>query len=333
MKAKAVVFTDKLQVSFQDIEIPELGSDQVLIEVEYSWISIGTESSFLRKERISGEVMYKEGDPSPFPHVPGYQKVGVIQAVGADVHGLAVGERVFTSLSMVMGMVFPYAGHVSLAVTHASQVWKLPEGCDPITYSGLVLTQVGYNCGFRAPIQPGDFAVVIGDGLVGQWTAQTLLHRGARVAVLGRHDERLGYLPKTIHGINTQKKSASDALSAYNGIKIVVDTVGDMATFRKIQPMMKYNSHFISAGFLGETGVLNIQSLREQEITLHCPSGWDKARMDATLEGIEEGWLKTEPLITHRFPAEQADEAWKLILDKKKMCLGVVLVWKGSRLV
>ena len=39
----------------------------------------------------------------------------------------------------------------------------------------------GYNCGTRAPLAPGEAAVVIGDGLVGHWAAQTLAWCGAAV--------------------------------------------------------------------------------------------------------------------------------------------------------
>ena len=42
---------------------------------------------------------------------------------------------------------------------------------------------------------------MIGDGMVGNWTAQTLLKRGAKVMVLGRHDQRLRYLPEKAEGV------------------------------------------------------------------------------------------------------------------------------------
>lgn len=328
MKARAVVFTDKLKVEFREVAVPEPGPHEVVLDLDYSWISIGTESSFLRQERIGGEVRWKEGDPSPFPHVPGYQKTGTIRHAGAEVRGLKPGDRVFATSSKVEQMVFPTGGHVSPAVTHSSQVWKLPEGADPLAYCGMVLTQVGYNCGQRAPVAPGSTAVVIGDGLVGQWTAQTLLHRGADVIVLGRHDERLAYLAPEIRRINAKKEQAAAALSEYDGlIHIVADTVGAMDTFHELQPLMARESHLVSAGFLGERGLIDIQGLREQEITLHCPSGATGQRMDATLAAIQEGWLRTIPLITHRFPVQQAAEAWSVILDPKQVCLGVILEW------
>lgn len=327
MKAHAVVFTDKEKAEYAAIDVPEPGDNDVVIDVEYSWISIGTESSYFRGERVRGETPYRPGDRWPFPIVAGYQKVGVVRRVGAAVSGIAVGERVFAALSKVSGMFDAHGGHVSPAVTPANQIWKLPAGASPLDYCGLVLAQVGYNCGSRAAVEPGDRAVVIGDGLVGQWAAQTLLHRGAAVTVLGRHDGRLGFLPAGIRGVNTRLAEPAAVLADGSPIAVVVDSVGDMEAFRAIQPLMKRDSHLVSAGFLGETGVVDIQTLRGQEITLHAPSGWTAARMEATVRAIDRGWLQTSPLITHRFRAAEAADAWSLIRRDKSACLGVVLSW------
>lgn len=327
MKAKAVVFSDRNQVEVRDVRVPEPTVNDVVIDVECSWISIGTESSYLRGERISGEQMCQPGDPNPFPHVPGYQKVGTIRWVGPNVRGLQVGDKVFASISKVDDMFFDFGGHISPAVTSAHQVWKLPKNACAEDYAGMVLTQVGYNCGVRPEVQTGDVAVVIGDGLVGQWTAQTLCHRGASVTVLGRHDERLTYLPYTISGVNSRRQSLQEVGTRLGGIHVVVDTVGDMGAVQMLKPFMSHNSHLVSAGFLGNTGVIDIQSLREQEITLHTPSGWQRERMDRTLEGISEGWLITSPLVTHRFSIDEAKVAWDVVLESKHTALGVVLDW------
>ncbi|XID91534.1 zinc-binding alcohol dehydrogenase [Paenibacillaceae bacterium WGS1546] len=331
MKGNAVVFTDRLKASFQQVDIPEPGPDEVVVDVEVSWISNGTESSFFRGERIAGDTPYEEGAPWPFPIVAGYQKVGVVTHVGAEVvDDLKVGDRVFATVSRVSGMFDPYGGHVNPAVTPAHQIWKLPEGLPSADYAGLVLTQVGYNCGARAPVRAGDRAIVLGDGLVANWTAQTLLHRGAQVIVLGRHDDRLAFMPGEAVAVNTKKADAVNAAREFapDGAAIIVDTVGDMDSIHTLFPLLAYNSHIVSAGFYGPRGHIDIQKLRAKEVTLHTPAGWTKERMDETLQGVSDGWLKTGSLITHRYPSERADEAWRLIAEKKEPCLGIVLDWK-----
>ncbi|WP_141500022.1 zinc-binding dehydrogenase [Paenibacillus luteus] len=328
MIGKGVVFTEKLKVAYQDVHIPALQDDEVLIDIEHSWISNGTESSFLRGERIDGETPFRDGDSLPFPQVAGYQKVGIITSLGKDVQSFAVGDRVFATISKVNGMFYSTGGHVSPAVTHESQVWKLPAEADPIAYSGLVLTQVGYNCGTCPPVKKGDYAVVIGDGMVGQWAAQTLMHRGAHVIVLGRHNDRLDLLPEGIHKVNTKVSSIKEALQdVRDTFSIIVDTVGSLATVTELISFAQYGCHLVSAGFLGEDGRIDIQMLRTKQVTLHCPSGWSQEAMDETLRGIAEGWLQTTSLVTHHFPVEQAKEAWDLILDSKQAKLGVILDW------
>ena len=191
MQAEAVVAIAPGRVAFQSVSVPDPGADDVVIRITHSWISNGTEGSFVRGERIAGDTPRAETDPLPFPHVPGYQTGGVVDQVGSGVTDLAVGDTVFATVSRVEGMFYAHGGHVSPAVTHRSQVWKLPAGVDPVAASGLVLTQVGYNVGTQCALEPGAATIVLGDGMVGHWAAQTLRHQGARVLLVGKHDERL----------------------------------------------------------------------------------------------------------------------------------------------
>jgi len=332
LSGQAVVATKPNHVELQQVQIPALSDDDVQVRVTHSWISNGTESSYIRGERIMGDTARRENDPWPFPHVPGYQKCGIVEAVGKNVRGIETGARVFVSVSKIDGMFWDAGGPISPAVAHQSQIWKLPNEVTEVAASGSVLTQVGYNCGIKAPIAPGDRAVIIGDGMVGHWAAQTLAWRGARVALLGRHDVRLQKFaarPMDLL-INTKQQDAFSTLQKWapQGLQVVVDTVGALADLKVLLPQMRANGHLVSAGFYGENGLINIQPLRTGEQTLHAPSGWNRKRMDATLELMAQGVLQTEHLITHRFPIEQAVAAYDLILSRREPVLGIVLDWE-----
>jgi bacteriochlorophyllide a dehydrogenase len=321
MTVNAVVATKPWTVALQELTIADPGPDEVVIHVTHSWISPGTEGSFVRGERIAGDTPLSATDPSPFPLVTGYQKVGIIEWVGANVTNFTVGERVFATISRTDGLFFSSGGHVSPAVTPSSQVWKIPPQCDlPIeAFSGLVLTQVGYNCGIRPPVVAGDGAIVMGDGLVGHWVAQTLAERGANVTLLGRHSERL---EKFVRGETT-----TELASIASGQSILIDTVGDMATVYALLPKLRRDAHFVSAGFYGHEGKIDLQILRNKEVTVHTPAGWTTPRMNATRDWVATGKLTTMPLITHRFPVAQATEAFDLFLHKHAPSLGIILEW------
>lgn len=332
MKAYAAVAVEPWRVECLAVTVPDPGPEDVVVRVVHSWISNGTEGSFVRGERIAGDTPRCATDPLPFPHVPGYQKVGVVEWRGSAVDHVEVGDMVFATVSRVSGMFYDHGGHVSPAVTHESQVWKLPERVDPAAASGLVLTQVGYNVGMRPELEPGDAVVVIGDGMVGHWAAQTLQRRGARVMMLGRHTERLALFSLGPQDAALNAAECSDSAErvhgwAPNGIQVIADTVGSTPTIEALFPLMRHNGHISSAGFYGPNGRLDVQMLRNREATLHAPAGWTKERMDATLNLLEFGMLTTSHLITHRIPAAEAGRAFDLILRRPEPALGVVLDW------
>jgi 2-desacetyl-2-hydroxyethyl bacteriochlorophyllide A dehydrogenase len=270
----------------------------------------------------------------PFPHVPGYQKVGVVLGTGEDVSRVKQGDSVFATVSRVNGMFYDHGGHVSPAVTHQSQVWPLPAGLYPVSASGLVLLQVGYNAGTCSALKHGDRAVVIGDGMVGQWTAQTLQHRGARVLMLGRHDYRLQLLDIRPEDRRINVVADDPVLAvkqwAPDGIQMIVDTVGSIEMLESLYPTAQRFTRLVSAGFYGENGRIDIQTMRNYEMTLHSPSGWTSERMDATLGLLADGSLKTTHLITHRFPISKVQQAFDLVLSKREPVLGVILDWQAG---
>jgi 2-desacetyl-2-hydroxyethyl bacteriochlorophyllide A dehydrogenase len=338
MKSHAVVFTGPNQVSFQEVTCPEPGAGDLVIELHHSWISNGTEGSFLRGERISGDVAWKPGDPSPFPMIAGYQKVGRVTSVGAAVEGYAPGDWVYAAMSKVEGMfINNYAGHVSPSVCEAGSVFPLPAGVDPVAFAGLMLTQVGYNCGTRSPVKSGQVAVILGDGLVGQWAGQTLARQGAMVVMVGRHDDRLAkFRPYgvTVRARSNYGVSKVKALGL-GPVQVLVETTGDAGVLESYRPLMAHGGHMVIAGFYPPQGRVDLQAMlqtfRNHEISFDLVSGGSRERLAETLKWIADGRLDTLGVLTHRFPAEEAAKAWQLIQTKSEPVLGVVLDWPASR--
>jgi len=141
MQAQGVVFTGPNRVSYQSIKCPDPGPSDVLVRITHSWISNGTEGSYLRGERSDGDTPYLPGDPLPFPVVAGYQKVGVVEHRGEKIDDLEVGETVFATIGLVEGMHHTYGDMFLLLSVRANRsgssrpvptrlpmpVWSLPR--------------------------------------------------------------------------------------------------------------------------------------------------------------------------------------------------------------
>lgn len=333
MVTHAVVFEAANQVAVREVELPEPRPDEAVVRTIWSWISNGTEGSFLRGERADGETPSSPERPAPFPIVAGYQRVGVVEWAGPDA-GVVAGQQVFATVTRLAGLATGHGGQVALGPVQAQQLYPLPSDGPPIeAYAGLVLTQVGYNCGSRPGVAAGEAVAVIGDGMVGQWAAQTLRARGCRVALLGRHESRLRRFaarPADLL-VNSRETDAVEAVKAWSGgaLAVIVDTVGCNPDVEALFWSLRKYGAIVSAGYLGEAGRIDIQMLRKREAALYAPSGWTRERMETTLAWVSDGRLDTLGLVSDRLPAGEAAEAWRRIRDERERTLGVLLDWRG----
>lgn len=331
MKTTAVVFEAPNQVGVREVDIPDPAADEIVVDTITSWISPGTELSLLRGDRVSGDVSAGPGTPYSFPRVAGYQKIGRISAVGDRVQGLRVGQCVFATMGRVQGMFDEWGGQLGRSVCSPDHVYPLPDGVDPEPFSGAVLTQVGYNAGSRGTIERDALAVVVGDGLVGLWTAQTLQLRGARVCLVGRHEDRLArFKPK--QGDRTIKLDRSQPVESLRDhltepISILVETIGSLRMFELLVDRMQRDGHLVCTGFYGLDDAIHIPIIRRKELTLHTPAGWTRPRLEKTISLLADHQLDAASLITHRLPITAAPEAYQMLTRREDNALGVLLQW------
>jgi 2-desacetyl-2-hydroxyethyl bacteriochlorophyllide A dehydrogenase len=330
MKTRAVCALSAETVVLRDVVVPDPEATEVVVRAEYSSISTGTE-----RWVITGQFHAPGGKPLPYPLVPGYQKVGVIEALGAEVTNLHVGQRVFATTSRLADehVISGWGGHIEHSVLSQWEVIPLPESLDPIKASALVLTQVGYNGGYRPPVKVGDSALVIGDGLVGQWLAQALRCGGARVVLAGRRPDRLAIAAKysadvTVNVRETPLEEVAKR-EAPGGFDIVVDSTGTRASLEQILALAHHESHLVLNGYYREgEHLLSIQHLHGKEITTHAPAGWTRDRLVATLDLVAKDAMHVRELMTHIMPVEQASDAYDLVLRKPEEFLGICLKWQ-----
>jgi bacteriochlorophyllide a dehydrogenase len=330
MKTRAVVFPERGRAVIDDVPLPEMHVDDVLIEVEYTAVSPGTERWCLTGTlTIPGEL------PMAFPHVPGYQAAGIVREVGPVVRDLKPGDRVFSrNCRSPEGWKGSWwGGHVGMHVAARAAVIPLPESVSTREASGLLLAQVGYNGASKPPLRAGEAAVVIGEGLVGQYAAQVLRHRGARVIVSGLASDRLAAAAR--HSADEVFDASSGDLATFvrerfpKGVAIALDTASTARTVRACADLLSYGGHLVMNGFYPPSeSAVDWHWLRTKELTLHCPNSRTRERLEATLALIAGGALKVEELVTHEFALSEAPRAYEMLLDPAAGSLGMVIRWK-----
>src|SRR5881392_1117159 len=92
MKARQAVITEPYRVEVREVELPAPADNQILVAAEVSAVSPGTELAV-----YTGTHQWLQDPKLPdwkFPFRSGYSAAGTVAAVGANVAGCKVGDRV-----------------------------------------------------------------------------------------------------------------------------------------------------------------------------------------------------------------------------------------------
>ena len=331
-KAKAVIFPEPGRAVVGEVPLPPMEDGDVLIEVAFSAVSVGTE-----RWCLTGKLVVPGESPMAYPHLPGYQAAGIVREAGGAVTGLKPGDRVFSRNCRPprdwKGSW--WGGHVGWHVAHQSTVIRLPDAVSTRAASSLLLAQVGYNGAMKPPVAPGDTAVVIGEGLVGQYAAQVLRHRGARVILSGLFADRLALARE--HSADEVFDASRGDFAAFlrerfpKGVAIAVDTASSAETVRLAADVLRYGGHLVMNGYYPPPeSLVDWHWLRTKELTLHCPNSRTRERLESTLGLIAQGVIKVEELVTDEFPLAGAPKAYAMLLDPRAHFLGMIIRWGGE---
>lgn len=217
---KAVVCTDfsgpdGLQV--REVDEPQVGPTDILVDVKACAITFPDLLMSRNQYQFKAEL----------PYVVGSELAGVVREVGAQVVGIAPGDRVLGS-SMLTG------GVAERALLRAGTVHHLPENATFEEAAGLLYAYgtSHYALRDRADLRPGETLLVLGAaGAVGLSAIELGKAMGARVIAAASSDEKLELCRK--HGaddtlnyetedLKTRVRELTDGL----GADVVYDPVG-----------------------------------------------------------------------------------------------------------
>jgi NADPH:quinone reductase-like Zn-dependent oxidoreductase len=215
-----------------DEPIPEPGAGQVRVRVLAA--SVQYTDVIIRR----GE--YPDLKEKP-PFTPGYDVVGAIDAIGPEVKGFAIGDRVAD-----MTMIGSYS---RCRLLEANRIVRVPADVDPAAAVSLVL---GWTTAYQllhrhARVQRGQSILVHGAaGAVGQ----ALLELGRRVGLemygtcRAEHADLVASLGAT--PIDYKKEDFTKVLA--NGVDVVFDGIAEDG-FRKSWQVVKRGGFLAAYGF------------------------------------------------------------------------------------
>jgi predicted dehydrogenase/threonine dehydrogenase-like Zn-dependent dehydrogenase len=290
------------------------------------------------------------------PQTPGYSSAGTVIAAGEGVSDLQPGDRVACAGA-------GFAVHAEVACVPRLLVAKIPADAETETpFEEAAFATLGAVAlhGIRtAEVKLGDLVAVIGLGLLGQLTVQLLKAAGCHVlgldidparAELARHlgADAVAVSAADFRDLCLERSQGAGVdsvlIAAETPSSDPVNLAGAIARERAIVVAMgtvgieierkAYYEKELDFRISRSYGPGRYDSAYEQK-GRDYPIGyvrWTETRnMQAFLQFLTEKKIRVGPLITHRFPIENAESAYDLITGKSgDPFLGVVIQYSGA---
>ncbi len=320
-------------VELESFEIPVPQAHQILVRNACTQVSAGSESNFLR----FGPKSYGLPDGLPRANI-GYMAVGRIVAVGRDVQGFAVGDRVTTGSA--------HATHSLIDVTPTAAIDPVPDGVSDEAAGFASLGDVALHGVRRAKLQIDQSVAIFGLGIVGQLVLQLARISGAHPLIaIDLVDERLELAKKSgaTHIVNAGREDVVQR------VKEITRGAGAEAVFHCaqaasiLQPAMECAADrgtVVLTGSPPGTATIRLkEELLRKELILtgtyesglndsHVYWRWTRQRnRRSCLRLMASGELQLGHLLTHVVPAAQAPAIYEMLLKSSTGWLGIVFKW------
>lgn len=337
MKMKAAVMYKPRDLRIEQVDVPVIADDEVLIKV----MAVGICGSDIPRVNEFGAHIS--------PIIPGHEFAGEIVKVGKDVKGFSEGDRVtvpplipcYKCESCQMGeysLCEDYSYYGSRCNGAFAQYVNvkgnnLLKVADNISYECAATTDPLANAMHglkRADFKKGDTVCVYGVGAIGLYMVQAAKALGAgKVAAVDISEEKLESAKQSGADavFNGLDQDVADRVTEYfgDGTDVVADVTG--------APAAQHNA-ILSAAKMGRVVIVGIShkglQLSEKAVDnimrrqISIVGSWNSFSKPFPgwewTEGVKmmgEGKIDCEPVVTHRLPLDEVSAVFKRIREEK----------------
>ena len=331
------------------------GTERMLLDFgKANWIEKARQQpdkvrEVIAKARTDGIAATYEAVKSKLdqPLALGYCNVGRVAAIGDGASGFAVGDRVASN-----------GKHAEVVSVPQNLCARIPDAVSDEAAAFTVIGAIGLQGIRLADPKLGECVAVIGLGLIGLLTVQMLRAQGCRVLGIDVQPARLA-LARQVGAETVDLSAGEDALARARAFSrgAGIDAVLIAASTKSDDPVSLAAGMCRKRGrivLIGSVGLgLSRADFYEKELTFQVSCSYGPGRYDpayeqggqdypiafvrwteqrnfeAVLDLLASGAIDVEPLISHRFDLERAEDAFAL-LTSNEPSLGIVIAYPGS---
>ena len=325
----SIIFAAPYQVRLKSSQVPTPAATQLLVKTLVSAVSPGTEMLFYRGQvaadlqmdttinALSGKVAY--------PLKYGYATVGRVIEAGAQADGEWLGK-----------MVFAFHPHESHFVAEPEALLPIPDGVTPD--QAVLLPNMETAINFVMDGQPliGERVALFGQGIVGLLTTSLLAQFPLETLTVVE--------PLSLRRALALDMGASDAKDPRTGLDdlhdldLVYELSGAPAALDQAIAATGYAGRIVIGSWYGQKRAelnlgghfhrsrIRLISSQVSSIDPRWSGRWEKARrFDVAWKMLR--MVRTERLVTHRVPVQQAAEAYQQVDQRPEECVQLLFTY------
>ena len=328
---KVAVLTKIREIRIQERDIPRIGDNECLVRIRSVGVC-GSDVHYYLHGRIGSQVA------TP-PHILGHESAGEVVQTGAAVTNVKKGDRVAVEPGIpcrncescksghynlckeirFLGTPPIPGAYVEYLAVPSDFVFPIADRMsfdDAAMIEPLAVAVHSVNLG---KVQPGDSIAVFGAGSIGLLTMQTAIACGAtRAFITDPLDYRLEFAKKygATAALNPEKTDVVEAildLTSGRGVDVAFEAAGAEDTPNQGLKIAKRGGRFVWIGIQAVDRVaIEPEPLRRRAVTIKGVRRF-KHTYPAAIELVRSGKVDVRSIVTHRFPIEEIEKAFRLV--------------------
>ncbi|MFO1144804.1 MAG: zinc-binding dehydrogenase [Amaricoccus sp.] len=258
----------------------------------------------------------------------GHERWGVVDAVGAGVGEVSVGQRVAT---------LSHHSYAEFDLAEAASVVPLPPEIDGRPFPGEPLG-CAMNIVARSGIEPGATVAIIGIGFLGAALTRLATNAGARVIAISRRGfaldmaRRMGPAETAVMDDHWRIIEAVPAMTGGSFCDRVIAATGKQWPLDLAGELTRERGRLVIAGYhqdaprqvnmqLWNWRGLDVVNAHERDSALYANG------VRAAVQAVVQGELDPGPLFTHAYPLGRLDEALAATRDRPDGFMKALIVF------
>lgn len=320
-KMMASILYGPKDIRYEEVNIPKLEKNEVLIKVAYAGIC-GSDLS--RSNNENGARLY--------PIILGHEFSGVVAEVGTSVKNIKIGDRVVVAPLIpdpesiytkegIQGLSDNYtiigtgcngafAEYVKVPEEHTI---ILPNEIDLETAAGIEPAAIAYHAFRQSHMQVGDTVAILGCGSIGQFAIQCAKIFGAsKIIAVDIFEDKLSLAKElgATHTINSKKENLEERIKELTtyGVNVAIETAGSAFTQTQSLLITRKRGNIV---FVGITHTpLNLSESEAERILrseLTIRGSWNSytspypgRAWQGTIDAMAKGEIVFKPMISHK---------------------------------